>query len=191
MNYEAIISIILVILWMVISLWAIQDTNGYYILCDHSFGRTLSLIFIVLLTSIDKLYGLLAILVYMCIYMMHLLNNKYKYNQDYVDRYFNLYPNPEILTHNVDYTGPIISPDEFVFQSSKTDNMLFYKNQEIMNNKIKNESSQRSLLVNLLYPNNSRQNNNYISRKVSPSEENTHSYFNPNFLTFQSFTNNF
>ena len=181
---EVFTSIILVILLMISSTWAVENTNGYYVLCEYTFGRLIALLFILICTSIDVTHGLICLLVYMCLYILYLLNVKFMGNKNYIDRYFNLYPNSDILSRN-SFT-PILTSKNYSFGSNRNDNKLFHKNKEIMDLRMQNDHRHRSSLNNILYP--PRQHKN---QKVKPSSENTETLFSPNFMQFQSFTRYF
>lgn len=178
MDIEALTTIVLVVILMISSIWAVEHTNGYYVLCEYAFGRFLALLFILICTSINVASGLICLLVYMCLYILYLLNIKFWGNKDYVARYFNMYPNSEILSRN----ASMLAIDDYRFSSNRNDNKLFHTNKALIDSRIRNEDRSRSSLNNILYPPNQNKN-----QKVNPSEENTQTFFTPNFMSFQNY----
>ena len=177
MNIEALTPIILVILLMISSSWAVQNTNGYYVLCEYALGRFIALLFILICTSINVAYGLIFLLVYMCLYVLYLLNIKFMGSKNYVEKYFNLYPNSDILSRNA---SSHLTSIDYRFKSNRNDNKLFHTNKDLMDLRIQNEHHHRNSLNNILYPPNHR------SQKVKPTSENTETLFTPNYMQFQS-----
>jgi hypothetical protein len=108
----------------------------------------------------------------------YLLNIKFWGDKDYVARYFNMYPNSEILSRN----ASMLAIDDYRFSSNRNDNKLFHTNKNLIDLRIRNEDHSRSSLNNILYP--PKQNKN---QKVNPSEENTQTFFTPNFMSFQNY----
>jgi hypothetical protein len=127
MNVKSIFLLVLAILSIIASAWAIQNPLGYFTLCEKCLGRLLCFTFVVVLTSIDVFYGLIACLAYMCMYTCYIITVKYKFQTDYIENYYRTFQNNNT---NAGYDVPTAKPD----------NDLFMANQELIGKKIRYEN---------------------------------------------------
>jgi hypothetical protein len=172
---------------------------GYFVLCEFGLGRFIAAIFIVFLTTIDEYYGILAVLLYMCLQVMYSLDFKYKHFTNYVEEYYMSQPTTEILTHNADPMQSIISAKDYTLPIANNDNLLFEANNNILDEKINYENVStrnplnRVMMLDFYYSssNSNSSNNKNRRNKISPSTENFENPFQTSFMNYVSPTHGF
>lgn len=181
-------TIILVIFLMVVSMWSIESPLGYFVLCEFAVGRLIVLLSVIMLTRINPLYGVLSVLLYMCLQLCYFIDEKYKYQTSYIDAYYTTMLNPDILAHNSrEPIQEILASKDYRIPISRTNHGLFECNKQLMDDKINYENvSSRNPLNKILANDNNPlfwKSHSNTKHKLSPyNDEDVFTDLNADFI---------
>ena len=129
-----------VLLLVLISFWSLNNPYGYYVLYEYSLGRLVAAVLIILLTSVDLFVGIMSILLYICLQVCYYLDYKFKFQQNYIEQYYSMIPNPQLLSRNAEAFENILDEDDYNIPPANRNNELFTTNKAILDERIHYEN---------------------------------------------------